>query len=63
MKHQSIQSVEDIKKHYQPIYNVNHRHKEKLSTLDEIALWITVNVGSMGFFIIIFLWTIIWLTW
>lgn len=63
MKHQSIQSVEDIKKHYQPIYNVNHRHKEKLSTLDEIALWITIHVGSMGFFIIIFLWTIIWLTW
>lgn len=30
MKHQSIQTVEDIKKHYQPIYNVNDRHKEKL---------------------------------
>lgn len=63
MKHQNIQSVDDIKKSYQQIFNVNAKHKEKLSTLDKVALWITEHVGSMGFFIIIFLWTIIWLTW
>jgi len=31
--------------------------------MDKLALWITEHVGSMGFFIIIFLWTLVWLTW
>lgn len=31
--------------------------------LDKIAVWITDHVGSMGFFVIIFLWTIGWLSW
>ena len=38
-------------------------HKEKSSKLDRLALWITNNVGTMGFFIIIFVWTAVWLTW
>jgi uncharacterized membrane protein len=37
--------------------------KKNVSTLDKLALWITVKVGSMGFFLIIFLWTICWLSW
>ena len=63
MKHQDIQSVKEIKNNYHPIYNVNVRHKEKLSTLDKAALWITEHVGSMGFFLIIFCWTALWLGW
>jgi uncharacterized membrane protein len=35
----------------------------KPSILDRIAVWITEHVGSMGFFMIIFLWTAIWLGW
>jgi len=31
--------------------------------LNRLALWITQRVGSMGFFVIIFLWTVIWLSW
>ena len=31
--------------------------------MDKLALWITEHVGSMGFFIIIFLWTLVWLAW
>ena len=33
------------------------------SVLDKIAVWITDHVGSMGFFMIIFCWTAIWLGW
>jgi len=29
----------------------------KPSTLDKVAVWITNHVGSMGFFLIIFVWT------
>ena len=31
--------------------------------LNRLALWITQRVGSMGFFVVIFLWTVIWLSW
>jgi len=31
--------------------------------LNRLALWITTRVGSMGFFLIIFIWTASWLFW
>ena len=31
--------------------------------LNRLALWITLRVGSMGFFVVIFLWTLLWLSW
>ena len=63
MKHQRIPSIEEIIKNYKPIININKHHRKKLKRMDKAALWITENVGSMGFFIIIFLWTFIWLGW
>jgi len=33
------------------------------SPLNRLALWITLRVGSMGFFVVIFIWTILWLSW
>jgi uncharacterized membrane protein len=46
-----------------PIRNVNIEHKENLSSLDKVAISITDKVGSMGFFMVIFVWTVIWLGW
>jgi uncharacterized membrane protein len=63
MKHQELPSVEEIRKDYMPIINVNQHHRKKLSNMDKLALWITLHVGNMGFFIIIFGWTLIWLGW
>ena len=34
-----------------------------ISKLGQLAVWITDKVGSIGFFLIIFFWTIIWLGW
>ena len=31
--------------------------------LNRLALWITTRVGSMGFFLVIFTWTVTWLFW
>ena len=31
--------------------------------LNRLALWITTRVGSMGFFLAIFAWTVTWLLW
>ena len=43
--------------------NVNVIHKEKLSKSQKFATWITSKIGTMGFFGIIFCWTICWLSW
>jgi len=46
-----------------PVVNVNVAYKEHLTSLNKLALWITIRVGSMGFFIIIFTWSALWLLW
>src|SRR5512133_2802511 len=63
MKHQELPSVEEIRKNYKPINNVNQYHRKKMSKMDRLALWITLHVGSMGFFLIILSWTILWMGW
>jgi uncharacterized membrane protein len=55
--------IEALRKRRRPLRNVNAEVKSNLSTLDRVALWITSRVGTMGFFIIIFAWTFIWLGW
>ena len=56
----SLEKLRDLKK---PIRNVNIAHKESFSRLDRFAMWITNRVGTMGFFILIFVWTVSWLSW
>jgi uncharacterized membrane protein len=56
-------SLEQLRKIRKPIHNVNIEHRERLSKLDKMALFVTVRVGTMGFFLIILIWTIIWLGW
>jgi uncharacterized membrane protein len=43
--------------------NVNVAHKKSLTKVERFAVYITDKVGSMGFFFIIFLWTVIWMGW
>ncbi|MCL4528786.1 MAG: hypothetical protein M1282_05180 [Chloroflexi bacterium] len=64
MDEKEYQAVrEELKKLRRQIQNVNVKHKESLSTLERIAVRITDYVGSTGFFIIIFCWTISWFCW
>jgi len=56
-------SLKEFRKRRKPHRNINAEHKENLSTLNTVALWITLRVGTMGFFLIIFGWTVIWLGW
>ncbi|MCJ7820382.1 MAG: DUF1003 domain-containing protein [Bacteroidales bacterium] len=63
MKHQNLLSLQEIKTRYKAIRNVNIQHKENLSAIDKVSLWITEHVGSMGFFFAIFMWTLLWLSW
>jgi uncharacterized membrane protein len=45
------------------IKNANHIYRELLKESEKIAIWITNKVGTMGFFFIIFIWTVSWLSW
>jgi len=56
-------SHEELKKLRKPIKNINIEHKKSLTPLEKFAVWITDHIGSMGFFIIIFIWTIAWFGW
>ena len=58
-----IKSLKDLQKTRKKIKNANKLAKENLDFLDKIAVFITNRVGTMGFFIIIFTWTLIWLGW
>ncbi len=42
------------------VKNANDLHESELSPLDKFAVKITDKVGSMGFFLIIFTWTVLW---
>lgn len=58
-----IQTVKELRESYTPVTNTNIIHKEKLSKLDKLALFATDKIGTVGFFLIIFSWTAIWLSW
>ena len=56
-------SLEELKSLQPPVSNANIEHKQNLSSLDKLAIWITDHVGTMGFFAILFTWTVTWLGW
>ena len=53
----------EIKRHRRPLRNVHHEVRSNLSLMNRIALFITERVGTMGFFLLILGWTVIWLGW
>src|SRR5271157_3597884 len=56
-------SVDSVIEHRRPLRNVHKDAVETVTPLNRLALWITIQVGSMGFFLIIFGWTVCWLGW
>jgi len=55
--------LEEIKKLRKIIWNVNKKHRESFTSFEKFAIWTTERVGTMGFFFLLFAWTIIWLIW
>ena len=56
-------SLEQLKKQRKALRNVNKELLDKMSRLDKLALFITRKVGTIGFFLIIFSWSLAWLGW
>jgi uncharacterized membrane protein len=55
-------SLEEIREEH-PLKNTYRETMANLSALDRVAVAITENVGTMGFFLLIFVWTAVWLGW
>lgn len=56
-------ALAELRQRRRPVRDVNSEHSEQLSRLDRLALAITSRVGTMGFFLVIFSWTVLWLGW
>lgn len=49
---EEIKTLADLRKQFAPIQNVNEIHRQRLSTSDKIALFLTNKLGTMVFFYI-----------
>lgn len=56
-------TIDQLRKEFPPSQNVNVVHRQRLTDLDKLALFVTNKIGTMGFFFIIFAWTAFWLGW
>lgn len=61
-KHKLI-TLEEVKKNRKILRNPVAETKLNLTPLESFALSITRHVGSMGFFIFLSLWTLVWFLW
>jgi len=58
-----IPRVEHYRHQHPPVRDVNQEFRESFTPIERIALWVTNHVGTLGFFLIIFAWTGLWLGW
>ena len=56
-------SLEELIAARVPVRHVAEVQKEELTRLDKVALAITNKIGTMGFFLCILAWTVLWLGW
>ena len=56
-------SLEEFRKIRTKPRNTHKEVLQSMGRLDKFAMWITHRIGTIGFFIIIFAWTVLWLGW
>jgi uncharacterized membrane protein len=59
----AVKRIPHLKHDHPPVRNANEEFRESFSPLERVALLVTTRVGTFGFFLIIFAWTILWLGW
>ena len=56
-------SLQDFRKQRKPHRNIYRETIANLSPMAKLACWITDRVGTMGFFLVVLVWTVLWLGW
>jgi len=65
-EHEVLDTVRRIPRfahEHPPVRNVNQEFTESFTTLERVAIFITDRVGTFGFFLIVFTWSVLWLGW
>jgi uncharacterized membrane protein len=62
-KRASPASLEEFKKRRHRLRDFSKPDPGEVKPLDKFAVWITERVGTIGFFLVIFGWTVLWLGW
>src|SRR5580704_16406785 len=62
-KPSALAQLKAVRAKHAALKNTHTEVNSGLSPLNKVALFITDRVGTFGFFLIIFAWTIIWLAW
>jgi uncharacterized membrane protein len=62
-KHLLPLSLEEFKKGRLPLRDYSKPETGDETALDKLAVWITERVGTIGFFLVILAWTVLWLGW
>lgn len=55
--------LDGLRKVRVPLRDLSQQATKPPPPLDRLALWITQRVGTIGFFLVIFSWTVLWLGW
>jgi uncharacterized membrane protein len=58
-----VRRVRHYRHEHPPVRNVNQAFQDSFSPLERLALFVTNQIGTFGFFLIILAWTILWLGW
>jgi uncharacterized membrane protein len=58
----SLAKLAEIRRRH-PLRNTYAELKADMGKLEKVAVWITDHVGTMAFFLLILIWTILWLGW
>lgn len=56
-------TLDELRSERKPITNTNRTKKDSLTPAEHFAIFITRSVGSLGFFLLLILWTVGWLLW
>ena len=62
MPWEAIERVRQLRKHT-PLRNTYRETMDAIGRWDSLAVWITEGVGTLSFFLVILVWTLIWLGW
>ena len=62
MPSNTLARLAEIRKKH-PLKNVYSELRSEMGHLEKLAVWITDHVGTMTFFLLILIWTILWLGW
>jgi uncharacterized membrane protein len=52
-----------IPREHPPVRNINKQLGSSFSSLEQVALFLTKRIGSFWFFLLIVVWTVLWLGW